>query len=95
MSHTPVETLVPEGTSADLTRVASQVLQGRKLNVVASIESARSLWDVDGIASRNEDDSLNVLVSVHNVRFSPIYQFAAEDYMYAFECLVQIASPCY
>ena len=73
MSHTPVETLVPEGTSADLTRVASQVLQGRKLNVVASIESARSLWDVDGIASRNEDDSLNVLVSVHNVRFSPIY----------------------
>lgn len=57
--------------SQDLSRVASYVLQGRKLNVMASIESARSLWNIGGIASWNEKDALNVvglLVCIDYVR---------------------------
>jgi citrate lyase subunit beta-like protein len=71
VSETPVETLVLPKVHQprDLSRIASHVLQGRKLNVIASIESARSLWNIGGIASWNEKDALKVvglLVSTNN-----------------------------
>lgn len=63
MSNPRVETLVlPKvHSSDDLTEVASHVPNGRRLNIIASIESARSLWSIGDIASWKENLDLNVV----------------------------------
>lgn len=76
-----METLVlPKVHSAtDLQEIAKRVPSGRKLNLIASIESARSLWSIVDIATWRSGDIQVVallvrLVCAYDHVYYPYYQ---------------------
>lgn len=63
LSNSRVETIVlPKVHHAqDLSRIVEHIPRGRPLNIIASIESARSLWGIGDISSWRGNDGVKVI----------------------------------
>jgi citrate lyase subunit beta-like protein len=53
-------------SAADLTNISRHVPSNRKINIIASVESARALWAIGDIASWRSDNMELVALLVRN-----------------------------